>query len=174
MAFWDNYNLWSKDDKYVRDSFIALWTLWIVWALLQLAKYFFAWNDRNLTTTTGPVMRERVGSTESAHPAVESQTPASTTTTVAPTLSTFGGKVARAETLARNLFLTLLWVLVASTLGYGITRGSMIVAWLYFAFALIWIGVEFAISHPVSRVGFGVVQFALAIAIMSIAFRYGW
>ncbi|KAK9744451.1 hypothetical protein K7432_018308, partial [Basidiobolus ranarum] len=61
MAFWDNYNLWSKDDKYVRDSFIALWTLWMVWALLQLAKYFFTWNDRNLATaTTGPAMRERV------------------------------------------------------------------------------------------------------------------
>ncbi|KAK9759697.1 hypothetical protein K7432_017033 [Basidiobolus ranarum] len=148
----------------------------MVWALLQLAKYFFTWNDRNLATaTTGPAMRERVGSTESAHPAVESQTaiPA-TTTTVAPTLSTFGAKVARAETLARNLFLTLLWVLVASTLGYGITRGSMIVAWLYFSFALIWIGVEFIVSHPISRVGFGVVEFAFALAIMGIAFHFGW
>ncbi|KAK9674668.1 hypothetical protein K7432_017029 [Basidiobolus ranarum] len=146
----------------------------MVWALLQLAKYFFTWNDRNLTTTTtGPVMRERVGSTESAHPAVESQTPAPVTTG-ATTLSAFGTKVARAETLARNLFLTLLWVLVASTLGYGITRGSMIVAWLYFAFAIVWIGVEFVVSHPISRVSFGVVEFGFALAIMGIAFHFGW
>ncbi|ORY08163.1 hypothetical protein K493DRAFT_309956 [Basidiobolus meristosporus CBS 931.73] len=185
MAFWDGFDLWGKDPKYVRDSFIALWTLWIVWGLLQLAKYLFAWNDRHLmeTPATGPAMRERVNSTESTHPAVESQTapPATATTaatTAAPanttTLTRLGASVARAETLARNLFITFLWVLVASTLGYGITRGSMIVAWLYFAFAIVWIGVEFAVSHPISRAGFGVVEFAFALAIMGIAFKFGW
>ncbi|ORY08148.1 hypothetical protein K493DRAFT_201284 [Basidiobolus meristosporus CBS 931.73] len=179
MAFWDGFNLWGKDPKYVRDSFIALWVLWIVWSLLQICRHVVHWNDRHFTETsaTGPAMRERVGSTESTHPTVESQAAApATTTTVAatPGLSPFSARVARAETLARNLFITFLWVLVASALGYGITRGAMIVAWLYLAFAIVWIGVEFGVSHPISRAGFGVVEFAFALAIMSIAFHFGW
>ncbi|KAK9717028.1 hypothetical protein K7432_006480 [Basidiobolus ranarum] len=175
MALQDHINLWSRNDRYVRDCFIALWALWMIWSLLQLAKYFITWNDRALThATSAPVMRERVGSSESAHVAVEGQTASSAVSTVTPKLTPFSERIARAEALARGLFITFLWVLIASTVGYGITRGSMIIAWLYFAVALIWICVELAISHSISRVSFGIVEFAFGLAIMGIAFQFGW
>ncbi|ORY08162.1 hypothetical protein K493DRAFT_46951 [Basidiobolus meristosporus CBS 931.73] len=180
MAFWDTFDLWSKDDSYIRDCYIALWTFWIIWSLLLLARYFFDWKDRHLVAAPGtvPEMHERVGSTDSTHPAVESQATspggASPAATSKPALSPLGAKVARAESLSRNLFVTFLWMLTASALGYGITRGSMIVAWLYFSFAVVWIASELSITHPAARIGFGLTELGLALAVMGIAFNFGW
>ncbi|ORY06478.1 hypothetical protein K493DRAFT_296006 [Basidiobolus meristosporus CBS 931.73] len=175
MAVWDPTSLWTKRDHYIRDCFIALWILWFVWILLQLGRHLLNWNGLVPTTAASqPAMRERVGSTDAAHPTFENQdTPATTNSAKSPLLP-LSSNLARAEALARNLFLTFLWVLVASAIGYGVTRGSMIVAWLYLVVALIWICVELIVPHPISRIGFGAVQFIFALTIMGVAFRFGW
>ncbi|KAK9670766.1 hypothetical protein K7432_017506 [Basidiobolus ranarum] len=68
----------------------------------------------------------------------------------------------------------MLWMLTASTLGLGLTRGSMILTWIYFAVGVVWVAVDLVIAHGLIDAAFGLVEFVLALAVMGIGFSKGW
>ncbi|KAK9759696.1 hypothetical protein K7432_017032 [Basidiobolus ranarum] len=142
LRFADNVN--------VRRSFIALFTFWIIWALLLLADHgmgFVAHDDAPATNNTTATTKRYTGTRSN---------------------------VTRAQKVARNLFITMLWMLTASTLGLGLTRGSMILTWIYFAIGVVWVVVDLVIANGIIDSVFGLVEFVLALAVMSIGFSKGW
>ncbi|KAI9229313.1 MAG: hypothetical protein DHS80DRAFT_22479 [Piptocephalis tieghemiana] len=66
---------------------------------------------------------------------------------------------------------TVLLMNVAST---GGMRGVQIIAWLFVAFGIIWTLIEMAIQNRLIRFGFGLVEYALALAIGALSFSKGW
>ncbi|ORY08164.1 hypothetical protein K493DRAFT_309957 [Basidiobolus meristosporus CBS 931.73] len=133
------------DNHDVRKSFIALFTFWIIWALLLIAEHGvgFISTDEASTPATG-----RFSGTRS--------------------------NITRAQKVARNVFITMLWMIVASALGYGLTHGSMILTWIYFAIGVIWVAVDMVLVNSIVDAAFGLVQFVLALAVMGIGFSKGW
>ncbi|KAK9703746.1 hypothetical protein K7432_010578 [Basidiobolus ranarum] len=137
------------DNTNVRKSFIALFTFWIIWALLLLADHgmgFVGHDDAPATNTTATTKR----------------------------FTGSRSNVTRAQKVARNLFITMLWMLTASTLGLGLTRGSMILTWIYFAIGVTWVAVDLVIANGIVDSVFSLVEFALALTVMSIGFSKGW
>ncbi|KAK9674669.1 hypothetical protein K7432_017030 [Basidiobolus ranarum] len=137
------------DNSNVRSSFIALFTFWIIWALLLLADHgmgFVAHNDA----------------------------PATNTTTTTKRYTGSRSNVTRAQKVARNLFITMIWMLTASTLGLGLTHGSMILTWIYFAIGVTWVGVDLVLANGIIDSVFSLVEFGLALAVMGIGFSKGW
>ncbi|ORY08147.1 hypothetical protein K493DRAFT_309953 [Basidiobolus meristosporus CBS 931.73] len=139
------------DNSNVRRSFIALFTFWIVWALLLIADHGLGFIGNDETTTATAANSEkprRFNGTRS--------------------------NVTRAQKVARNVFITMLWMIVASTLGFGLTHGSMVLVWIYFAVGLVWVLVDMVVVHRLIDAAFGVVEFTLALAVMGIGFSKGW
>ncbi|KAK9717027.1 hypothetical protein K7432_006479 [Basidiobolus ranarum] len=152
-------NFRFANNRNVRDSFIALFTFWIIWALLLLA-------DHGMGLM--PVSN-----------AVTTNTPDNTNATTTPgnnTRQLKGSKrnVTRAQKVARNVFITMLWMLTASTLGFGLTRGSMILTWIYFVVGVMWVLIDLVIANSIIDFVFGSMEFVLALAVMGIGFSKGW
>ncbi|KAK9703744.1 hypothetical protein K7432_010576, partial [Basidiobolus ranarum] len=93
-------SLHFADNTNVRSSFIALFTFWIIWALLLLTEHGMGF--------------------------IHDDAPATSTTATTKRFAGSRNNLTRAQKVARNLFITMLWMLTASTLGLGLTRGSMI------------------------------------------------
>jgi len=80
----------------------------------------------------------------------------------------------RTSEMLRDLLLMLLSVLVLNTVGKASTRAVAILAWIYFAFAVVFAIFESALAHRFVRLAYSLVFYGLAIAIGAIAFRYGF
>ncbi|KAG0231937.1 hypothetical protein BGW42_008537 [Actinomortierella wolfii] len=166
----------------VRNGWIALWCLWMVWALLFLAKQVL-----------GGQAARRVGvphqsAATGTQPGVETgtyttgQAPATTASTgevrekgiIGRSVDSLHNRVSRASDLARDLTLFLLIGLTVNSIAHGSGVSVLVLAWIYFVFALIWLGIVLLFENFIIDVIMGVIQFGLILAILSIAYHYGW
>ncbi|KAG2184818.1 hypothetical protein INT43_000731 [Umbelopsis isabellina] len=80
----------------------------------------------------------------------------------------------RTSEVLRDLLLMLLTVMVLNTVARGITRAAAIIAWIFFAFAVLFAIFEGAYAHRFGRLFYSIIFFGLALAIGACAFRYGF
>ncbi|KAI8092465.1 uncharacterized protein BX664DRAFT_384030 [Halteromyces radiatus] len=80
----------------------------------------------------------------------------------------------RGHNLIRDLLFMLLCVLVLNTFARGSTRAVMIIAWLFVAFAIVFLFVESVFNHHFIQLSYTVIFYALALAILGLAFAYGF
>ncbi|KAI8356658.1 hypothetical protein BD560DRAFT_492080 [Blakeslea trispora] len=155
-------------DGYVRGSWIAFFTLWVLWGISYFLRHAFG----------------RTGYYNNPTPNAAAQDPeaAAAGTGTATNKSKFGGVMhsSMADRLARShevLFentLLLLSVLVLNTLGVGSTRAVMILAWIFFAFTAVDAFTEVGVNHHFIRLFFNIMFFGVTLAIGGLAFHYGW
>ncbi|ORY08155.1 hypothetical protein K493DRAFT_332485 [Basidiobolus meristosporus CBS 931.73] len=144
------------DNRNIRDSFIALFIFWIIWALLLLADQGSESTSNNQASATGSSLTKHFRGLHCS--------------------------VSHTQKVARNVFITMLWMLVASTLGLGLTHGSMILTWIYFSFAVVWVFVDLVLANGLIHfehtglidATFGLIEFGLALTVMSIGYSRGW
>ncbi|ORY06479.1 hypothetical protein K493DRAFT_203346 [Basidiobolus meristosporus CBS 931.73] len=143
-------NLRFAENKNMRDSFIALFAFWIIWALLILADHGSDFTRAESTPAT-------VDSASTAN-----------------FFTKFRRNISHSRRIARNVFITMLWMVASSTLGFGLTRGSMILTWIYFVVGLAWVLVDLVLPNGIIDFAFGSLEFILALAVMGIGFSKGW
>ncbi|ORX56734.1 hypothetical protein DM01DRAFT_1303010 [Hesseltinella vesiculosa] len=83
-------------------------------------------------------------------------------------------RLTRVSLLLGELVLLLLGALVLNTIGQGSTRIVMILCWVYFGFAVFWSIFEAAKESPIARFVFGLVCYAIVLAIGIMAFVNGF
>jgi hypothetical protein len=72
---------------------------------------------------------------------------------------------------------TLFFVLVSNTIGHGSQTSAEVLSWIYLGLGVIWILLElFVGSVSAVRLGFGIVEFGIALVILILAFSlgFGW
>jgi len=154
----------------------------MVWAFLFLAKHVLSGHSSR-----------RVGAPHHATTAGGAQTAEggsyvnNTTTDTAATrpgnvrekgthrgVDSFYDRVARAANLARDLTLFLLIGLTVNSIAHGAGMSVLILAWIFFALSMIWLGLVLVFEHFIVDVILGTILFGIILAILSIAYHYGW
>ena len=126
-------------------QFIALWVLWLVWELLLASRYAVG-KPREVDGVARPKSREEA----------------------------LSDGVQRAQRLARDALLTLLIVLSVNFFASGGLGSVNALAWIYVGFVGIWLVVELMFDKALYRLLFWLVKFALALAIIIVAYAAGW
>ncbi|KAF9935284.1 hypothetical protein FBU30_004859 [Linnemannia zychae] len=177
----------------VRSTWIALFVLWIFWALLFLTKQMFGSTqifgapnkDRAVATSGAPVVAEQGPyDVHDAAPVTNSapraQEPAVATTAnrrsgfFRRSIASMRERVERTHDLIRDLTLMLFLVVAVNTLGQGSGRSVLILTWIYLAFALCWAALLMMVESRVLDLILGLIQMLILLAILIIAFAAGW
>lgn len=161
-------------DGYIRSSWIAFLTLWVLWGFLYVIRHAFGDPYNNVPN---------VNATGAAAPATADEEAAASKSGRFGFLNRFGGggatggiasRIWAAHRLLRDNILMLLSVLVLNTYSRGSTRGVFILSWIFFAFTVFFVIVEVVIGHRLVRLGYSIIFYALALAIAGLAFQIGW
>jgi hypothetical protein len=111
-------------DPYVRSSWIAFFTLWVLWGLSYFIRHAFPRDNHVRATTT----------TAAAHDDPEANVAATGTTSKKPRWdgvhSSLRDRFTRAHEVLLENSLLLLSVLTLNTFGAGSTRAVMILSWM--------------------------------------------
>ncbi|KAI9310574.1 hypothetical protein BX666DRAFT_1158214 [Dichotomocladium elegans] len=171
-------------DGYVRASWIAFLTLWVLWGLMYVVRHVVGDPYTTAYLTTAP------GAAPGIAPGA-----ATTTTGVAPTtdeeaaamkanrlgfLNRFGAtspisrRVWDAHRLLKENLFMLLSVLLINTFSKGSTRAVFILVWIFFAFTVLFVLLELIWQHRFLRLGYSILFYALGLAIAGLAFKQGW
>ncbi|ORX58828.1 hypothetical protein DM01DRAFT_1400230 [Hesseltinella vesiculosa] len=141
-------------DWYVKVSWIALSTLFVLWGLCWVCRHILNANDSMY-----------VGHHE----------PPQNTNAVAAEMGQVGAaRMDRSHDLIRDLLLMLLTVLTINTFARGSTRAVMVISWLFVAFAVIFVCVETVFKNGFVRLFYTLIFYALALAVIGLAWRYGF
>ncbi|KAI9256620.1 hypothetical protein BDA99DRAFT_547896 [Phascolomyces articulosus] len=149
-------------DSYVRSTWIAFFTLWVLWGLSFVFKHAFLRDDEPAVTATNPAV-------SNADPET-----ANKTTFLLKTKSGFNRRFRNFHSVMRDSVLMLLSVVSLNTLGVGSTRAVLILAWIFVVFAILYAITDFVIEHRFIRIGFSVILYAVALAIGGSAIARGW
>ncbi|ORY94567.1 hypothetical protein BCR43DRAFT_476343 [Syncephalastrum racemosum] len=143
------------EDNNVRLTWIAFFTLWVLWGLVYFVRHVWADN-----------------ATEKPAPA--SQDPEAASKPRWKPQGGFGGRIANAHRVLFENALLLLGVLVLNTFGGGSTRAVMILTWIYFALTVVVAFSEIGYDHRFVRFIYSAAFFGITLAIGGLAFRQGW
>ena len=179
VFFWIHFTTMFQDcgafigDGYIRSSWSAFLTLWVLWGFVYVFRHAFG--D---PYTAVP----NVNATGAAAPATADEEAAAAKSGRFGFLNRFGGnapggiasRMWSAHRLLRDNILMLLSVLVINTYSRGSTRGVFILSWIFFAFTVFFVIVELVVGHRLIRLGYSIIFFALALAIVGLAFQIGW
>ncbi|KAL7311345.1 hypothetical protein PS15m_009119 [Mucor circinelloides] len=168
-------------DPYVRSSWIAFFTLWVLWGLAYFLRHAFGYDHVNQTTaatTTKTGTTTAVPAHQDPETAVGGGVEGDATGTRKPKWNGFHtsmtDRLRRAHEVLFENTLLLLSVLTLNTFGSGSTRAVMILAWIFFAFTVIHAFTEVGIYHHFIRMFFNIVFYGITLAIGGLAFHYGW
>ncbi|KAI8099976.1 uncharacterized protein BX664DRAFT_273562 [Halteromyces radiatus] len=142
-------------DFHVRLTWIAFFTLWVLWGLVYTIRFILGENNK---------------------PTPQADAEAGATTSEKKTWNQ-GGFVGRLRNAHQVLFentLLLLSVLVLNTLATGSTRAVMILAWIFFAFTVVHAFTEIGVEHRFVRLAFTLVFYGVTLAIGGLAFAQGF
>ncbi|KAK3819868.1 MAG: hypothetical protein J3Q66DRAFT_335696 [Benniella sp.] len=179
----------------VRDTWIAIWVMWILWSLLFLAKQFFKYRvidttrDRMVTTSAAVAPNADVyngvgptGTSGIADPASDGTLP-----TTAPVTgrrhqkglfnratNDMRERVFRTHDLVRDLTLMLLLVVALNHFGLASGVFVLILTWIYLAIAWMWVGLMLLVESRVLDVLLGSVEMLLLLAMLIGAYVLGW
>lgn len=181
----------------VRDTWIAIWVLWLLWALLFLAKQAFGHPRVEVTrgdrvaavSSSAPngVVYDVPGatSTSAAEPVGTASTPPPSTTAPIVTTRRRGAffhratnslreRIARTYDLVRDL--TLMLVVVVTLNHFGLASGVyvLVMSWIYLAFVFMWAGMLMLVESRIIDVVFGTIQMLLLLAMLIGAYCLGW
>ncbi|KAF9978226.1 hypothetical protein BGZ73_003230 [Actinomortierella ambigua] len=146
----------------VRNAWIALWCLWMIWALLFLAKQVL-----------GGQAARRVG-TPHHNAAAAPTTEYREKGFIGRGIDSLHARVTRASDLARDLTLFLLIGLTVNSIAHGAGVSVLTLAWIYFVVSVLWLAIVLVFDNFIIDVIMGTIQFGIILAILSIAYRYGW
>ncbi|KAI7880521.1 hypothetical protein K492DRAFT_130010 [Lichtheimia hyalospora FSU 10163] len=152
----------------VKLAWIAFFALWVYWGLIWFLRHAFGDEEQQESTT------RQEGDAEA--------TAAGAGATGAGIRGWLGrrrvrrahSRLSRASDVLRDLVLMLLSVLLLNTLGRGSTRTVMILAWVFFAFAVIWSIFEAAYESRIARFIYGAIFYGIALSIAALAFKHGF
>ncbi|KAF7729316.1 hypothetical protein EC973_004572 [Apophysomyces ossiformis] len=167
----DTYRMQDMDlnlflmDRNVRLYWVAFLSLWVYWGLFWFLRHVF-----------GDGHMEYAARSEGTGTAAAEAPP--TTGLRAwirrPSVARTHSRLNRASEILRDLVLMLLSVLILNTLARGGTRAVMILAWIFFGFAIFWSIFEASYEHHIARFVYAVIFYGIALAIAGISFRHGF
>ncbi|KAJ3040156.1 hypothetical protein HDV00_011376 [Rhizophlyctis rosea] len=144
---------------YVKQMWIAVFILLVGWAVAFLVSAFFRGRTTNKTTTAHGTGHHRVFDRSTAARADDEH----------PSYWRANEATKKAETL----FLMLLAATTVTCFGFGATKATSILAWVYLVLSLISIALSLFTRHFAPHIGLGIVSFPFIIAIFALAFRTG-
>ncbi|KAI8601728.1 hypothetical protein EDD21DRAFT_373775 [Dissophora ornata] len=175
----------------VRDTWIALWVMWLLWAMLFVTKLALGPprmvdsvpSERAVTASgavapapgtyvaTEPVGVEPVNTAGVPTPAVA---PRQSKPRLARTGDNIRERMDRTHNLVRDLTLMLLLVVTLNTFGLGSGVTVLVLSWIYVGFAFLWAALMVTVDHRVIDVIFGVLETLLILAMLITAYAIGW
>ncbi|KAJ3033798.1 hypothetical protein HDV00_005811 [Rhizophlyctis rosea] len=147
------------DNTYIKHMWAATFVLLVAWALAYLISAFFR-GRAPTTNTVGGTGRGGMLDSGSTAP-VANKHPVH-------------WRAADAAKKAETLFLMLLAATTYTSFGYGATRATSALAWLFMVLSLLHIAAAFFTRHFAAHLGLGFLSFPLIIAICAMAFRNGF
>ncbi|KAI8144257.1 hypothetical protein BJV82DRAFT_557183 [Fennellomyces sp. T-0311] len=168
--------LMIRDVKYY---WIAFFALWAYWGLLWFLRHVFG-DGHMAADYAPPADREAAVTGAEGDQAEQQQQPRAGVITRMrgwvrkPHVSRTHSRLSRASDVLRDLVLLLLSVLVLNTLGRGSTHTVMILAWVFFGFAVVWSIFEASYESHVARFIYGAIFYGIALAIGALAFKHGF
>ncbi|RCH78422.1 hypothetical protein CU098_004204 [Rhizopus stolonifer] len=155
-------------DGYVRGSWIAFFTLWVLWGLSYFIRHAFGRTGYPTNTTNAATAEDPEAQAATAGTTGKKKFGSGIMN------SSMADRLARSHEILFENTLLLLSVLVLNTLGVGSTRAVMILAWIFFAFTALDAFTEIGVNHHFIRMVFNLLFFAITLAIGGLAFHYGW
>jgi len=152
-----------------RRIWIVPFTIWILWALTLLTRYFVGGSHHDAFYDNRTTDAEGVAA-------------GATNTTGRPEKARMGGgimsslahRTQRVANLLRDLLLSITLALIVNTFGGGTTKGTEVLSWVFLGFLLFWAATEFMMDHRIVRLTFGLVEYGIVLAILSLAWAEGW
>ncbi|KAG2195501.1 hypothetical protein INT47_012045 [Mucor saturninus] len=161
-------NLFVRD-SYVRSSWIAFFSLWVLWGLSYFLRHAVNPDKDNYPLHQQQQQQNHPGDTE----AVVGGTNVAGNRKLRKH-DTMTDRLRRSHDVLFENTLMLLSVLTLNTFGDGATRSVMVLSWIFFAFSLIHALTQGAYGHYLIRLGFNLIFFGVALAIGGLAFSRGW
>ncbi|KAJ3039691.1 hypothetical protein HK097_002763 [Rhizophlyctis rosea] len=135
---------------YIKQMWIATFILLVLWALSYIVTSFL--RGKRVPSKRGSETGVGVSDVSTReHP--------------------FHWRAADGSRVALATFLMLFAATEVTERGYGPTKATIILAWIFFVISVIHIVLATATRHAIAHTGIGFVQFALIIAIFALAFR---
>ncbi|KAI7874920.1 hypothetical protein K492DRAFT_137172 [Lichtheimia hyalospora FSU 10163] len=150
-------------DHYVRTTWIAFFTLWVLWGLVYVVRHAFVADDNEIKTVAATAPQDP----ETAATKHESKF-------WNPSTSPIASRIIHVNRILHENTMLLLSVLVLNTFGNASTRAVMILTWIYFAFTVVFAFSELVYGNRFVRVGYNIIFYALTLAIGGLAFAQGW
>ncbi|KAI7854530.1 hypothetical protein BDC45DRAFT_508579 [Circinella umbellata] len=151
-------------NSWVRSTWIAFFTLWVLWGLSYVFRHAFLRDDTIANSATDPAMG-------AADPEA-----AGKTNVLQRTMgkSGFNRRFRNFHSIMRDSVLMLLSVLVLNTFGVGSTRAALILSWIFVIFAILYAISDFVYENRYIRIIFSIILYACALAIGGNAMARGW
>ncbi|KAI8986937.1 hypothetical protein BDB01DRAFT_586527 [Pilobolus umbonatus] len=149
-------------DRHVRSSWIAFFTLFILWGLSYIIRHVLPEKRRAVPAHPNTANVDLDGT----HPAGTTGKPY--------TKYSVTDRLRHAHDVLKENTLMLLSVLALNTFGMGGTRSVSILAWIFFAVTAVYALVAAAFHHNLIRMVMNLILFGVAIAIGALAFKHGW
>ncbi|KAJ8656347.1 hypothetical protein O0I10_007912 [Lichtheimia ornata] len=145
-------------DQDVRLTWIAFFTLWVLWGLVYFVRHVFG------EDTEKPAPAQDSEQAGESKPTKKKWRPE----------GGFGSRLANAHRVLFENTLLLLGVLVLNTFGGASTRAVMILTWIFFALTVIVAFTEIGYGHRFIRFLYSAAFFGITLAIGALAFQQGW
>lgn len=147
-------------DYYVRTTWIAFFTQWVLWGLVYVVRHALVADDSDNNKTA-------------------SQDPETVATKHEskfwnPSTSSIASRIVHVDRVLHENTMLLLSVLVLNTFGNASTRAVMILTWIFFAFTVVFAFSELLYGNRFVRIGYNTLFYALLLAIGGLAFAQGW
>ncbi|KAI9484731.1 hypothetical protein BDB00DRAFT_885175 [Zychaea mexicana] len=154
-------------DSYVRSTWIAFFTLWVLWGLAYIFRHAFLRDDEVAPTATDPAA---AGTAANADPEAANKSSGF----LFKARSGFNRRFRNFYSVLRDSLLMLLSVVALNTLGVGSTRAVLILAWIFVIFTILYAIADFIFEHRFIRIGFSTILYAIGLAIGGSAIARGW
>ncbi|KAF9188021.1 hypothetical protein BGZ51_000894 [Haplosporangium sp. Z 767] len=194
---------WFFGRRAVRDTWIAIWAMWLLWALLFVAKQAFS-----AARITEAQRAERVAAAEPV--VIPERGPFDVSSDVTPIpgdnlgagsampvateqldqphpvgtarrggfsgriIDNIRDRILRTHDLIRDLTLMLLLVVTVNTFGLGSGILVLILTWIYLAIAFFWAGLMMLIESRILDMVMGTIEMVLLLAMLIAAYAIGW
>ncbi|KAI7870674.1 hypothetical protein BDF14DRAFT_1993873 [Spinellus fusiger] len=157
-------------DSYVRSGWIAWTILFVLCGASWVVRSGF--NDVAVhPTTVNPAV---TGNTESIHNYADTEMSQHEKSPIIALDSTVYARIERAYRLASEMLTLLGSSLILNTFARGSTRAVMILSWVFTVIALVYYVLEVSFTHCYIRLGFTSILFAIAMAIIGLAYQQGF
>jgi hypothetical protein len=154
-------------DWYVRVTWIAFMTLWVIWGLIWVVRSFFVSQTTSTSTaTTGPEAATTANDPEVANKKFQIKAPVIN--------GTFAPRLERGYHVVKDALFSLLCLLSINTFARASTYAVMILAWFFVAFAVFWFAIELIVDNRYVRVLYSIIFYALGLAIGGLAYKQGF